>query len=268
MIYKNCKLYTDMSHFGAIVPRPNPRAFRPKEKTVFAVLEDGAVLPAEVLDQETGEIMQEGYAGADIVRLTTRHDEFSRVFDETRGEKTSEARKKMISDLEPFFEDPNEAVLFVDNKLANKKRAQIARSVRFRRKACLNRFDFFATFTYDDSKCTYEEFDRQLRIYFMNKACRDGWKVMYVPEYGKETGRYHIHAVIKMPSGDSIPGTFKRERRYSKKKHCMVTVIENTYFRDRWGQNDWQSLSEMSLDERRKTVGYRKLDRQSWSNTL
>ena len=244
-VYKKSKIYTDSSHWLVIVPRPNKRAFKPKVEKEYNVLADGRYVLADMTD-----------GSVEVVRKTCLTDEFDTAFNASRGLPSDIAFGAMRDAVRPFFHHDDDAEAYVNVKLANKRRAQEARSTRFKRKAHLNRFDFYCTFTYDDKKCTFEQFDRELRVFFNNKACRNGWRVMFVPEWGKKSERYHIHALIHVEDPTSIPGDWKIERRYSEKKRRMVECLDNTYFRDRWGMNDWQCLAEMSPMERKNAVGY------------
>lgn len=247
---EGCKVWTDLSHYIAILPKKNPNAFPKGDDPIYYELNDGSYVLACDHDTES-----------DVIRKTTKAEEFNRLYNETIG-LSFQCRFQLIVNffIRFFGNDEAARVLakhYVSWKFDAKKRAQRARSLRFKRKAALNHFSFFCTFTYDDSKCSsYAEFDRQLRVFFMNRANRYGWRVMFVPEFGKATGRFHIHALISVPDGSSIPGEFSRVRSYNKKKHRMITSISNSYFSMRWGRNDWQSISEMTADERRSTIGY------------
>ena len=240
-----CKIYNDGSHWISILPVKNPNAFKLlKPEDVYNVYSDGSF---EVDQQDLNK---------EILRKTTRSEEFKALYTETVTSNIVDVKGHILEHIKGMFEDEEKASAYVDYKLANKRRAQYARSLRFKRKACLNKFSYFATFTYDDTKCSFESFDRQIRLFFNNMSSRHGWKVMMVPEFGKENNRYHFHAVIYIPKGSSIPGSFHIVKRYNKKKRRMVEINENTYFAERWGHNDWQSLMSMSYFEQKNTISY------------
>ena len=239
------KIYNDGSHWIGIIPTSNPNAFKIKKpETVFLLKEEGYVK------------MTAANAEDPCLRITTPSEEFSILYNEFLENKSEIKKETFVSLLLPMFDDPDACAAFVEEKFANKKRAQFARSLRFKRKACLNNFSFFTTFTYSDEKCTFEQFDREIRIFFKNMANRYGWKVMMVPEFGAENNRFHFHALIRVPDKCSIPGVFNKKRCWNKKRKSMVMVVENSYFSDRWGKNDWQSFGSMDSNERKRSINY------------
>lgn len=249
MAYENCKIYFDGSHHVAIIPREQKRAFRSHAKP-----DEFAVVAGELDDRYIRTVDFDDAIPVD--RITTRDDEFDRFFGGLAGCSDSTKQEALTTLMAPMFDSVEHAAGFVAGKLKNKRQARQARSTRFRRKAYLNTFTFYATFTYDDAKCSYIEFDRQLRVFLNNMACRHGWKVMMVPEWGKDNNRYHFHALVAIPKGAHIPGEFKRYRSYNKNRRRMVEVCENTYFAERWGRNDWQSLGNMPKSESDRAVSY------------
>lgn len=244
-MYYDCKVYFDGSGYTAILPSEHKRIHKSKhDEDLFGVLPDGSYMPLSQADPDSFD------------RITSTKSEFDVWFESLKGYKEDDVKESLSILMRPFFESEDEAKNYVERKLINKSIARQARSTRFHRKAYLNSFSFYCTFTYDDTKCTYDEFDKTLRIFFNNQACRNGWKIMMVPEWGKENERYHLHALISIPKGSPIPGDFVKRKVYNKKKRRMVDVSENTYFSARWGLNDWQSLSDMPKSEKRRVVGY------------
>lgn len=85
------------------------------------------------------------------------------------------------------------------------------RERRFKRKAYLNRWNYFVTFTYDENKTvrgggkqTEEEFRRRLRKQLSNLHTRRGWKYMGVFERAPITGRLHFHGIVYVPNGEMV----------------------------------------------------------------
>lgn len=127
------------------------------------------------------------------------------------------------------------------------------RKKRFRRKAFLNNWNYFVTFTYDDEKQTEESFKSKLRKCLSNFNSRRGWKVMGVWEQGAEEKRLHFHALLYIPDGQMV-GTIEEKREYSKKKHKMIVRHENDFFL-KFGRNDFAKLNRKSLAQG-KTLDY------------
>ena len=120
------------------------------------------------------------------------------------------------------------------------------RKKRFRRKAYLNRWNYFVTFTYDEDKHTADEFKAKLRKTLSNFHSRRGWRYMGVFERGEETGHLHFHALVYIPDGE-MPGKLVEKEEYSTKRHCMEKRIENTFFARRYGINDFQPLNAVAV---------------------
>lgn len=111
----------------------------------------------------------------------------------------------------------------------------------YHRKARLNRWNYFASFTYDDKKMTEYEFKKKLLKSFSNLAVRHRWRVMGAWEHGEEDGRLHFHALIYVPCGEMI-GSCEIKSDYSLKRHKMVERNENSYFAETFGRNDFEVL--------------------------
>ncbi len=256
---KRCKLFTDLSHFTAIKPREGDRHYRKRSpETIYAVLDDGSFVIAYVLDLVSGEIIQEGYDyGSREVRRTTRREEFNRLYNASYDVASDERVSWIAERMAGMFDDLVAAKAYATIRMESKLRCRQERATRFRRKAYLNPFTYYATFTYDDALFPdYPAFDKALRKWFNNNATRQGWKVMFVPEFGEENDRYHVHALIYIPKGASVPGTFREYKRFNKKRHKMFVANENTYCRARFGLNDWQYIGDMSRDEMKRSISY------------
>ncbi len=153
--------------------------------------------------------------------------------------KKLQTQKKTVVDL-----DPNAEALRLKNNL-------FQRLKRFRRKAYLNKWNYFASFTYADGKCTEDEFRLRLKKAFSNLATRRGWKYMGVFERGEENNRLHFHCLLNIPKigcGElDAPGRFFQREKYSNKKHKMVETTVNSHFDEKFGDNDFSFIDEKIL---------------------
>ena len=135
---------------------------------------------------------------------------------------------------------------YIADKIERKLHNLYARKKRFRRKANLNKWNYFVTFTYDDSKHDADSFRAKLRKCLSNLHTRRGWRYMGVFERAPETGRLHFHGLIYIPDGEHI-GTITEKTDYSTAQGKMQTTHENDFFQKAFGRNDFEELNEMEL---------------------
>ncbi|MBQ8720469.1 MAG: hypothetical protein IJY65_05495 [Clostridia bacterium] len=143
---------------------------------------------------------------------------------------------------------------YVDKKLISVYRNLAARKKRFRRKAFLNPWNYFVTFTYNNELQDEESFKKRLRKCLSNLHTRRGWLYMGVFERAPETGRLHLHAVMYVPEGQMIGEIYER-RDYSTRNHKMQVTHSNTFFERNFGRNDFEALSNAEL-RRGTTMNY------------
>lgn len=136
------------------------------------------------------------------LKRVTRASEFKRLDEESKDMKVKAKKRYILNGIKRLFKNDKAAEYYVDCKMHNKWRALHERRKRFMRKAYLNRFNYFATFTYDDRKHTEESFRKKLMVYLRRFSTRYQWKYMGVWERGDETSRLHFHALVKVPDGE------------------------------------------------------------------
>ena len=136
---------------------------------------------------------------------------------------------------------------------ARKKINAIRRKVRLSKKANLQTWNFFCTFTYDSEKHTEESFRKSLRNTLKHFVNRKGWKHIGVWERGGETNRLHFHGIFYIPPNCMV-GEIIETKDYSTKDNRMQTAHQNTYFLERYGRNDFQPLG--SPEEVQHSLGY------------
>ncbi len=151
--------------------------------------------------------------------------------------------RSKISLLFPNYPDLDD---FIADKIRRKKHNLAVRKKRFRRKAYLNKWNYFVTLTYDDKKQTAETFRVKLRKCLSNLHTRHGWRYMGVFECAPDTGRLHFHCLIYVPDGEMV-GNIAENRDYSTAQGKMQTTYINDFFAERFGRNDFMQLSESEL---------------------
>lgn len=160
------------------------------------------------------------------------------------------------------YAEPDGLTEWLTKKVERAIHNYFIRERRFKRKAYLNRWNYFVTFTYDEDKVinkkgdkqTEEQFRKRLRKQLSNLHTRHGWKYMGVFERAPITGRLHFHGILYVPNGEMV-GEITEKQDYSTAKHEMQTRHENSYFEKRFGVNDFQELSDIQV-RRGNAVGY------------
>ena len=276
MRYEQTKIYFDGSHYVGISHTTVKRRFRPKPKTE-RFYEDGTPVKDPFaggvwteLTEEEKKIFPDA-AGKDkegtgtespekkgevrpVRKRITKRGEFFRLYEESRELSAKERKGHLIKNLRKFFRSDAETEEYVGKKLKDKRRALIARRIRFTRKAQLNEFNYFVTFTYDSQKHTEESFKKKLLYCLGHLHTRKGWKYMGVWERAPRTKRLHFHGLIYAPEG-TMPGEMIKKRDYNLNTHRMQTTIQNTYFNERFGRSDFESVVRVPMMYDR-AVGY------------
>lgn len=274
--FPNAKVYHNGSHYIGIPHTTNRRKKRPKpQEKVFVVSEEidkkvgeeavktASILPTlELMDddecpdcpfdeenqtQESIELsenkQEKGEKKERKVKLkrVTRGGEFNRLYVECKDRKVKEQKKYLMKGLRRLFPNDKETECYVDGKLMDKYRALVERRKRFMRKAYLNNFDYFATFTYADAKHTEESFKKKLKNCLCHYANRSGWKYMGVWERGGENNRLHFHALLKVPEG-TMPGELIEVTDFNIKTHRPKKTVQNTFFNKKFGRSDFEKI--------------------------
>lgn len=120
------------------------------------------------------------------------------------------------------------------------------RKKRFRRKAYLNQWNYFVTFTYDDDKQSEETFKAKIRKCLSNFHTRRGWKYMGVFERGSNGDRLHFHGLFYIPDGEMVGRNYE-QKKYSTKRHSWESWTENSFFAFKFGQNMWEDVNSVAL---------------------
>ena len=149
--------------------------------------------------------------------------------------------------LRTLFSEEEIAEVNIPERAKRKMNNLCHRKKRFRRKAYLNKWNFFVTFTYDDKKHDEETFRRKLRRCLSNLHTRRGWRYMGVFERAPETGRLHFHGLLYVPAGEML-GKCEEKTDYSTAQGQMQTRNENSFFARWYGRNDFEEITQSQLE--------------------
>ena len=172
---------------------------------------------------------------------TERKAQFETAYRESQQLPRKERKEYVKKALKETIPDEEQRQEFVERNSERKKINAIRRKVRLSKKANLQTWNFFCTFTYDSEKHTEESFRKSLRNTLKHLVNRKGWKHIGVWERGGETNRLHFHGIFYFPPNGMV-GEIIETKDYSTKDNRMQTASQNTYFLERYGRNDFQKL--------------------------
>ncbi|MDE6473487.1 MAG: hypothetical protein K2L70_00100 [Clostridia bacterium] len=263
MAYAEAKVYYDGSHYIAI-----PHTERKSKRRSISVEEQITVVEKEKEEgsetekaeepltnltdseeQDTDkEETQSNESPKPIVNRMTRKELFEQLYKEYIGLRKSARQSKILKEMLPYFDSEEKAREYVKCNLERKQRNLICRRVRMARKAHLANFNYFCTFTYNDALHTDESFKKSLKICFRNICNRKGWKYMGVWERSPEKHRLHFHGLFKVPENGMV-GELEEKTDFNIKTHSKQTILQNTFFQERFGRNDFKELDKRLLGE-------------------
>ena len=267
MWYPEAKIYHDGSHYVAIPKTTNPTKKRPKpieeefevEDEVIVEKNDGQkAVENTALQPDQEEVNADMVASIDenivvktekkkerkvVKKKVTRSSEFERLYQESKDMPKGKQKRYIVKNLVRLFYSLKETESYVEYKLQNKIRASITRRIRFTRKANMNMFNYFVTFTYDNAKHTEQSFKKKLLKCLQNFRNRLGWKYMGVWERAPKTNRLHFHGLIYIPEG-TLPGELKEKKDYNTTTHKMQVTKQNSYFETYFGRNDFEDIDK------------------------
>ena len=187
------------------------------------------------------------------VEEVEKKEQFEVAYKESQKLPRKERKTYMRKAMEEAIPDKEQLKEYVERNNEQKKTNAIRRKVRLAKKAYLQEWSFFCTFTYSDKLHTEESFRKSLRNTFKHLVNRKGWKHIWVWERGGDKNRLHFPGIFYIPPGGMV-GEIVETKDYSTKDHRMQTEHQNTYFLERYGRNDFQALS--SPMEVQYSLGY------------
>ena len=275
MSYGKCKIYSDGSHFKGIpyIPRKCKPKRKPTEEKVdvidydeefepvqekmrLGVLSDrkNALTPLtreqEMEVEEFTEYIKE-QAQKEITpvkqeKKVSLRELFDKLYKDNFSVNKAARRKKLLAAFRPYFDNEEQLISFVDNNLYRKYRNLVTRRTRMIRKANLQDFNYFVTFTYSDELHTEESFRKKLRNTLSHFCSRKGWKYIGVWERSPEKKRLHFHGLFSIPAG-SIPERMETVDSYSFSSRRRQITLQNVYFKREFGRNDFEPLNDKRL---------------------
>ena len=228
MPYRSAKIYNDGSHYIAI-PQTNNPTKRKKNPTKTVCTGTELQTAKNKTDKTATEIL-------------TPKERFEKIYRENNGKRKAEKIEILTQELKQDFKTEEQTREFVQRNIERLQRNKIVRKTRLARKINLNEWNFFCTFTYSNEKHTEESFRKGLREVLKRMVHRKGWKYIGVWERGGERNRLHFHGIFYIPE-NGMPGELEQRSDYSFSEHKRQMIMQNTYFNDKFGRNDFNELS-------------------------
>lgn len=213
MSYPHAKVYNDGSHYIAI----------PQIKQVWKKRKRVNIMSNKEFEQK---------------------QTFEKIYSENKDKSKKEKVENINKELKEHFESEEQLQNFINANLERKKRNLIERRKRLYRKAYLQEWSYFCTFTFDSKKLNEEEFRKKLSNCFKKLSYRKSWKYIGVWERSPINKRLHFHGIFYTPT---MIGELIEQRDYSTKNHRMQTTYQNTYFLERFGRNDFEEINQQNL---------------------
>jgi len=271
MSYGETKVYFDGSHYIAIPHttrnvkrRPRPQEdliiIKQEEESSPEISDEPSILAENCETNDSEEFINETQNDENTAKTTpkktrqiTKKELFEELYRKYIDLRKNQRKKQIIQDMLPYFENEDYCKNFVQLNMDRKQRNLICRRVRMVRKANLVNFNYFCTFTYDDSKHTEETFKKKLKTCFKMLCHRRHWKYMGVWERAPETKRLHFHGLFSIPDGKMV-GSLEQHSDYNFKSKRRTKTLQNTYFNERFGRTDFASIDHDQ--ELRKELTY------------
>lgn len=127
---------------------------------------------------------------------------FEQAYKDSQALPRKQRQESITNTLSQEIADKEQLVEFVENNIQRKKTNSIARRVRLMRKLRLQEWNYFCTFTYDDSIHTEESFKKKLQNTLKHLVARKGWKYVGVWERSPTNNRLHFHGIFYIPFHD------------------------------------------------------------------
>lgn len=228
MPYIKAKVYSDGGHFIAI-----PKTAAPQRRK--------RITPQTVCTGQEKQTADKTEKDKSATEALTPKESFEKIYAENNGKRKAEKIKAITEELKSHFEDDGKATEFVLKNIERKERNKTVRKTRLARKIYLNEWNWFCTFTYDAEKHDETSFRKGLGDVLKRLVHRKGWRYIGVWERSPEKQRLHFHGVFYIPES-GMPGVLEEREDYSFNSHKRQIIMQNTYFNDKFGRNDFNAL--------------------------
>lgn len=180
-------------------------------------------------------------------RGSKKENAFEEYLEKAYKESLKVVKKKRFDFIKKYFANNNINISNnqIESFLKKKEKSLYSRIDRFRKKALNNKWNYFVTITYDDTKHNEKTFKEKLKKCLANLHTRYDYKYMGVFERSK-TGRLHFHALMYIPKG-KMRGEIKLKKDYSTSDKRMRIANINTFFEERFGRNDFIKIDSKQL---------------------
>lgn len=267
MPYGECKIYFDGSHYIGIphTTRPSRRRSKPPEEEILVTdneteqtaetevnitieesapsNDDAPIVRAE--NEEPFESESEPQAEPQPkVRTMTRKELFEELYQKYLNKPRRIKLELIAKEMLPYFKTEELSKIYVNENIERKLRNLIARRIRLTRKANLQEFNYFVTFTYDGKLHTEDSFRKGLKNCLRHLVERKQWKYIGVWERSPEKQRLHFHGIFYIPEG-TMPGMLLDVNDYNFSTHNRQITHQNTYFNERFGRSDFELIDDM-----------------------
>ena len=267
MPYGECKIYFDGSHYIGIphTTRPSRRRSKPPEEEIVLTdneteqtaetevnitieesapsNDDAPIVRAE--NEEPSESESEPQAEPQPkVRTMTRKELFEELYQKYLNKPRRIKLELIAKEMLPYFKTEELSKIYVNENIERKLRNLIARRIRLTRKANLQEFNYFVTFTYDGKLHTEDSFRKGLKNCLRHLVERKQWKYIGVWERSPEKQRLHFHGIFYIPEG-TMPGMLLDVNDYNFSTHNRQITHQNTYFNERFGRSDFELIDDM-----------------------
>ena len=169
-------------------------------------------------------------------------ERFEKIYRENNGKRKAEKIEILTEELKQDFKTEEQTREFIERNIERLQRNKIVRKTRLARKINLNKWNWFCTFTYSNEKHTEDSFRKGLSDVLKRMVHRKGWRYIGVWERGGETNRLHFHGIFYIPE-NGMPGELEEKKDYSFGSRKRQIIIQNTYFNDKFGRNDFNELN-------------------------
>ena len=169
----------------------------------------------------------------------TLNEKIETILDKNKNKTKQERIDIAIKTISDEIKNEKLATELVNKNIERIKRNVIERRKRLSRKAHIQQWNYFCTFTYDSTKLTADEFREKFSNCIKHLASRKKWKYIGVWEKSPEKQRLHFHGLFYIPQ---MVGELIETRDYSTTKHQMQITMQNTFFLERFGRNDFREI--------------------------